>query len=480
SLLAIQLLHDMRQRHSLAFSLLDLMRRPTIGALAASLEGADENRHGRGDALLLRDAARNGESEQLADAMIKRLARISSDILEIPARELSVDHEFSEVELTRLLPHFAIAMKDELDFTLYPQDVFGTKSIDALARHIVDEKEGLARSRAPTRAERELLEQKIAESFEHASRVQDRRMEASAGGREEADASARPLVFVLSSGRSGSTLFRVMLAGHPDLFCPPELHLLMFETMAQRARELTSGHFAMGLDRALLELRKTGAAVNENRPVDLPGGEGDLTTRDVFLRLRDLVHPRILVDKSPPYTDSPETLRRAEAYFENAKYIHLHRHPYAAMESYVRNRFRALSGRGDIHPWLLAEHHWTTNNHNVLQFLETVPSGRKHTLSFEDLVTEPEMSMRHVCDFLHIPYTDSLLKPYDGGRMADGPGDPNFHRRDRIDPAMAEAWKEAALPSPLTTPSIHIAKQLGYETPPRHGKKERLSWRSAN
>src|SRR5262249_3795882 len=31
------------------------------------------------------------------------------------------------------------------------------------------------------------------------------------------------VVFVLSAPRSGSTLFRVMLAGHPQLFAPPEL-----------------------------------------------------------------------------------------------------------------------------------------------------------------------------------------------------------------------------------------------------------------
>src|SRR3954466_6093857 len=43
-----------------------------------------------------------------------------------------------------------------------------------------------------------------------------------------------PAVFVLSPPRSGSTLFRVMLAGHPGLFAPPELELLSFNTLAER------------------------------------------------------------------------------------------------------------------------------------------------------------------------------------------------------------------------------------------------------
>ncbi|OQW93758.1 MAG: hypothetical protein BWK79_09495, partial [Beggiatoa sp. IS2] len=43
-----------------------------------------------------------------------------------------------------------------------------------------------------------------------------------------------PAVFILSSPRSGSTLLRVMLAGHSQLFAPPELHLLTFNTLAER------------------------------------------------------------------------------------------------------------------------------------------------------------------------------------------------------------------------------------------------------
>lgn len=43
------------------------------------------------------------------------------------------------------------------------------------------------------------------------------------------------VAFILSSPRAGSTLLRVMLHGHPDLNAPPELNLLPFATMGQRA-----------------------------------------------------------------------------------------------------------------------------------------------------------------------------------------------------------------------------------------------------
>ncbi|MFP5286522.1 MAG: amino acid adenylation domain-containing protein, partial [Thermoanaerobaculia bacterium] len=69
-----------------------------------------------------------------------------------------------------------------------------------------------------------------------------------------------PAVFVLSPPRSGSTLLRVMLAGHPRLFAPPELELLNFNTLADRRAAYTGrDSFSLeGLIRAILEVRGCG------------------------------------------------------------------------------------------------------------------------------------------------------------------------------------------------------------------------------
>ncbi|HWW75721.1 MAG TPA: amino acid adenylation domain-containing protein, partial [Pyrinomonadaceae bacterium] len=85
------------------------------------------------------------------------------------------------------------------------------------------------------------------------------------GRGESPDAESRrnpPAVFVLSPPRSGSTLFRVMLAGHPELFSPPELELLSFNTLAER-RTAFSGADSFWLEgalRALMEVRRCDAA----------------------------------------------------------------------------------------------------------------------------------------------------------------------------------------------------------------------------
>ena len=66
---------------------------------------------------------------------------------------------------------------------------------------------------------------------------------------------------MLSPPRSGSTLLRVMLGGHPGLFAPPELELLAFDTLAER-RDAFPGRDAFWLEgalRAVMEVRGCGA-----------------------------------------------------------------------------------------------------------------------------------------------------------------------------------------------------------------------------
>src|SRR5439155_9801823 len=76
-----------------------------------------------------------------------------------------------------------------------------------------------------------------------------------------ADAGAQPTknrraVFILSPPRSGSTLLRVMLAGHPRVFAPPELELLSFNTLAESRSAFSgrNGFWLEGTVRALMAI----------------------------------------------------------------------------------------------------------------------------------------------------------------------------------------------------------------------------------
>lgn len=80
---------------------------------------------------------------------------------------------------------------------------------------------------------------------------------------------------------------------------------------------------------------------------------------EVYSLLQQLAGNRLLVDKSPSYASSRETLERAEELFTGAKYIHLVRHPYGAIESFTRMRMEKLVGSGEENGEKLATKIWS-------------------------------------------------------------------------------------------------------------------------
>src|SRR4029077_13433338 len=96
----------------------------------------------------------------------------------------------------------------------------------------------------------------------------------------------RRAVFVLSPPRSGSTLLRAMIAGHPALFAPPELELLGFDTLGERARAL-SGRWALwqeGTIRALMDAEHL-SFEEARRRMEAYEAE-DLPVRDLYARFQ--------------------------------------------------------------------------------------------------------------------------------------------------------------------------------------------------
>ena len=352
--------------------------------------------------------------------------------------------------------------KRDLGLTLYPREVFEHPTLAALGSYLA---QALAR-----------LHGELAPASASAQAGGDQSWRMPIWGQERpfvAPAQTLPgPVFLLSSPRSGSTLLRVMLAGHPDLFCPPELHLLPFETLAERQDALAENYLGEGLQRALMDL--TGLDGSASQQILANWTEQGMDIPMVYGKLLELTGDRRLVDKSPTYGFSLSTLNRAEQIFDQAKYIHLVRHPYAVIDSFVSNRMDKLFQIPDQEPYGLAEQVWRGSNHNILSFLTGIEGDRHHTLCYEDLVRDPEQAMVALCKFLDLPFHSALVDPYSDRdqRMTDGVtaqslpiDDPNFHRRKTIDPSLADAWKTVQLPRPLGTDSQTLAQIWDYNLP---------------
>jgi thioesterase domain-containing protein len=281
----------------------------------------------------------------------------------------------------------------------------------------------------------------------------------------------RRAVFVLSPPRSGSTLLRVMLAGHPALFSPPELELLGFDTLGER-RAAFAGRYAFwreGLIRAWMEAFGLGA---DEATLDLERLEAiDAPVREVYRELQERLGGRLLVDKTPAYALDPDSLARAEEQFEEPLYLHLLRHPCGMMASFEKSRLEQVFFRHP-HPFTsrrLAELVWTESHQNIREHLTRIPAARHYEVRFEDLVREPRPVLEGICRFLGIELDPAMLDPYTGSRMTDGIhelskmlGDVKFHEHDRVDAAVAETWRAGYREEDLGEPTRAVALDLGY------------------
>ncbi len=281
-----------------------------------------------------------------------------------------------------------------------------------------------------------------------------------------------PAVFVLSPPRSGSTLLRIMLAGNKKLFSPPELDLLSFNTLRERREAFSEEGLEIWLEatiRAIKELKQTD--VDEARRIMDAFVAQDMTVKEYYRTLQEWMGDRILVDKSPTYPFDPEILNRAEQDFDQARYIHLLRHPYAMVYSFIEAKLDQNFFRYE-HPFTrreLGELIYIISHQNINRFLQEIPEERKMMLRFEDLLLDPYKEMLRICDFLSIEFDPDMLKPYQGNKMTDGVsehsqmvGDFKFYLHKNIDTSVTDRWRAHHKIDFLSDITWDLAKGFGY------------------
>jgi hypothetical protein len=180
-------------------------------------------------------------------------------------------------------------------------------------------------------------------------------------------------VFVLSSIRSGSTLLRVMLGSHSEIFAPHEMHL---------------GNIQAGADSWFAE-----AAVQE---AGLDEQELTRMTWDALLArmLRDS-GKSVLVEKTPYHVFLYRTLA---ATWPDARFVFLLRHPGSIHQSWQ-----------EAHPKKTADEVTT----DVLRYLKGLEQARGDLpgldVKYEDLTTDPEGQTRRLCEFIGVGWEPEMV-----------------------------------------------------------------------
>lgn len=210
--------------------------------------------------------------------------------------------------------------------------------------------------------------------------------------------------FIVGAGRSGTTLLRLILAGHPRIHIPPEtwfikdlvkelpLEAPLTQNQVVRAVEIITTDYRwpdMEIDAD--ELRAAVALLKSPKLVDLI----NLVYREQVERY---AKPRF-GDKTPCYIG---ILRELSILYPGCKFIHLIRDGRdVAISTMDMSRIRYYD-RSDFE--------WSSAMHYRREYLKS--NLAKHILEvrYENLILEPEATIRQICDFLGEEFHSVMLE----------------------------------------------------------------------
>ena len=215
---------------------------------------------------------------------------------------------------------------------------------------------------------------------------------------------APPCVIASGPLRGGSTLLRLMLDGHSALSCVGESDFLVDHIRAGRDGEWRYDRAALESDRIF---RASGLRLRD----DLDGAAA----------FRDMVRQIGRNGAAIPVLMLHRGIDAAARLTGGAPILRLTRDPRDAARSAVGMGWAGTVWHG-ADPWIRTEREWRA-------FADRRPAARVHRVRFEDLVSEPEASLRAACGFLGLAYDASLLA-YPATTTYDAP-----------DAALAHQWR---------------------------------------
>jgi hypothetical protein len=209
--------------------------------------------------------------------------------------------------------------------------------------------------------------------------------------------------FIIGAGRSGTTLLRLILAGHSRLDIPPETWFIQ-----SLVRELPlTGELTPGqVDRAVTIMTDhyrwpdMEIAVDDLRRwvMDLPGPRLVDIINLVFCRHLASTGKSRFGDKTPVYI---EIVPQLATLYPGAKFIHVIRDGRDVAISRIDVDWERYYER-DRFAWTLAmAKHW--------ECMASPYAGQMLEVRYEDLVSNPEGTVRQVCAFLDEEFEPAML-----------------------------------------------------------------------
>lgn len=266
-------------------------------------------------------------------------------------------------------------------------------------------------------------------------------------------------VFLLGAHKSGTSLVRSLLDGHPDLFVVPiEMHFF------KRARLWVDYDLGKKARPPTLDLAATRDAyervVEEYNSVAQRYGDADMVGRFDMAKVHDRMHARAptsrrdlivdyfhavhaglhggdiapgrrVVEKTVEHAEHAVDLQRM---FPDARFVHILRNPYANLVSIRRHMTESSF------PFL---YRGVTALENSLYFLYRNRDliDEYAVVRYEDVLTKPEETMEGLARALDLPFHETLLQPTSVGSSWEGNSSRGVSYKG-ISAANIDRWKE--------------------------------------
>jgi hypothetical protein len=106
---------------------------------------------------------------------------------------------------------------------------------------------------------------------------------------------------------------------------------------------------------------------------------------------------------------------------------------------------------------------WRDVHTRIEGFLANVEAERRYALHYEDLVTQPQQEIGHLCDFLGIDVESSMFDPQANTPkgLEWGLGDESIRERAGIDARSVDRWRDELSPSSLDSETHALMARLG-------------------
>lgn len=213
------------------------------------------------------------------------------------------------------------------------------------------------------------------------------------------DVTARSFI-VFGALRSGTTLLRLMLNGHPRIHCPGEMDFLIdfldssggYDRTALEASRIYRAHEALYPDQPLTDPRA------QDFIARVAGSDGGIAAL--------ILHRH---------------LNRAVDVFPGMRVVHLMRDP--------RDVARSSIGMGWAGNVYYGVDHWIGTQKDWQRALPNLPAPQRLVIFYEDLIVKPEETLGAICAFVGLTFHPNMLA-YDEGSTYSKP-----------DPHLITQWK---------------------------------------